>query len=36
MVIDMTGYIGKWPRWSNPYMDGGLDKFIELMDKSKI
>jgi len=36
MVIDLTGYIGKWPWWPNPYMDGGLDKFIELMDKSKI
>ena len=36
MVIDMTGYIGKWLWYSNPYMYGGLGKFIELIDKSKI
>ena len=36
MIIDVNGYIGKWPYWENKYAEQSGDMLVQLMDKNEV
>lgn len=36
MIIDVTGFVGRWPYWENKYADASGDSLVSLMDRWEI